>query len=139
MPRSSSAGTSFCNCASALESETMTLAPCSCRKIADDTPERPSPTTRTLLFFNSIGFFQPRPAPLCHESFTSGAISVSAFRGIGCSSGSPLGLASAGSALLLPQRCLVMLDHIAHRHRIAFAVAVAQDGIAAAGGVNAYV
>ena len=32
----------------------MTLAPCSCKKMADDTPERPSPTTRTLLFFNSI-------------------------------------------------------------------------------------
>lgn len=42
-------------------------------------------------------------------------------------------------ALLLPQGCLVMLDHIAHRLRIAFAVAMAQDGVAAARGINAYV
>jgi hypothetical protein len=117
--------------------------------MADETPERPNPTTRTLLFFNSIGF-QPRPAPLCHESFTSGAISVPAFRMIGCSSGSPLGSASAAvagrnrledgdEALLLAQGRLVMLDHVAHRHRVAFAVAVAHDGIAAARGINAYV
>lgn len=42
-------------------------------------------------------------------------------------------------ALLLPQASLVMLDHVAHHHRIALAVAVAQDWIAAARGINAYV
>lgn len=44
-----------------------------------------------------------------------------------------------GKALLLPHGRLVVLDHVAHRHRIGFAVAVAQDRIAAARGVNAYV
>ena len=50
-----------------------------------------------------------------------------------------IAISGAAEALLLSQRRLVMLDHIAHRHRIAFAVAMAQDGIAAAGGINAYV
>lgn len=44
-----------------------------------------------------------------------------------------------GYPLFLRQALLVMLDHIAHRHRIGLAMAVAHDGIAAARGINAYV
>src|SRR5215831_15155978 len=105
----------------------MTLAPCSCRKIADDTPERPSPTTRTLLFFNSIGFFS-RVLLHCDMNLSLQGQSVCLlFRMTGCSSGSPWrsakrgstrqhGLEDSGEALLLPQGRLVMLDHVAHRH-----------------------
>src|SRR5579872_131681 len=61
MPRSSSTGISFCNCASDRVSETVTRAPWSCRKNAAATPDRPSPTTSTLLSFNSM------LNPLSHE------------------------------------------------------------------------